>query len=282
MLALACQHPDTLRSHPQFRAVVKNFTAANLALYRALGLIERWMVSDMGRASLSGTVFVLDAAKRLTPAALVNNGAVATGEVSRGRARLYLQRAVANGLIESVEPGVRLSGDTQLSATPRFQAVMTGILKVALEASAELTPNVAPALHQVGHWPFVQQVSARIGWIIASNPHLFPLTSPVQLFQARDGGAQILGELVARQAPGRERLLEYCVYSHSALARSALCSRAHVIQLLHDGKARGLLNFDGRILTIEPELSEAAEVYFANLFAVVSAAAVATLAKGVD
>ena len=238
------------------------------------------MVSDMGRASLSSIVFVLDAVHGLTPATLMTSRAVATGEVSRGRARLYLQRAVANGLIEPVEPGAKLIGSTQLTTTPRFQTVMTGILNVAIEAATALSPDAAPALRQMARWTFVQQVSGRIGRIIASNPELFPLTSPVQLFQARDGGAQILGELVTRQSPGRERFLERCVYSNSALARTAFCSRAHVIQLLHDGKARGLLRFDGRVLTIEPDLSEAAEIYFANLLAVVGAAATRTLLKG--
>lgn len=270
---------DALRSHPQFKAVIEEYASANLARYRALGLVERWMVSDMGRASLSGTVSVLDAANRLTPAALATVGAVATGEVSRGRARLYLQRAVANGLIEPTEPGAQLTGDTPLQATPQFHRVMTDILAVALKAAAVLAPESAPALQEIGRRSFVQQVSVRIGSIVTSHPDLFPLTSPVQLFQARNGGTQILEEIIARQRPGRRRLLERCSYSNSALARASYCSRPHVIQLLHDGKARGLLSFDGKILTLEPVLSDAVETYFANLFAVVGVAATRTLSQ---
>lgn len=270
---------DALRSHPQFKAVIEEYASANLARYRALGLVERWMVNDMGRASLSGTVSVLDAANRLTPAALMAVGAVATGEVSRGRARLYLQRAVANGLIEPTEPGAHLTGDTPLQATPRFHKVMTDILTVALKATAALVPEAAPALQEIGRRSFVQQVSVRIGSIIASHPDLFPLTSPVQLFQARNSGTQILEEIVTRQDPGRRRLLERCAYSNSALARACYCSRAHVIQLLHDGKARGLLSFDGKILTLEAAFSDAVETYFANLFAVVGVSATRTLSQ---
>ncbi len=266
-----------MRRHPRFRAVVEAYVAANLAAYRALPPLERWMVSDMGRASLSGIVFVLDAAGRLTPATLMAKGPVSTGEVSRGRARLYLQRAMANGLIAAAEPGARLTGDTKLSATPRFDALMTDILKVGLEAAAALAPDAAPVLRELGRRRFVQRVSFRFGRIISSHRQFFPLSSPVQLFQARDGGTQILEELVARQSPGRERLLERCLYSNSALARAGRCSRVHVIQLLRDGEARGLLSFDGRAMTIAPELSDAAEAYFAGVFAALRAAAMASL-----
>lgn len=271
---------DAVRGDARFRVVVEGFVAADLARYRALTPIERWMISDVGRSSLSGAVFALDAVNRLTPTALMSVGAGATGEVSLGRARLYLRRAVANGLIETVEPGVRLTGNAQLAATPRFQKVMGDILHAALEATATLAPDVAPALREMGRPTFVQQLSFWAGSLTASHPDLFPLDSPYQLFQARDGGARIMAELISRQSPERERLLERCFYSNSALARAGLCSRAHVIQLLKDGAGRGFLTFDGSVLTIDPKLSEATETYFAHLFAVVRAAATRTLSKG--
>jgi len=270
---------SAVRRHPGFRAAVEAYAAANLARYHALGLVERWMVSDMGRASLSGAVVVLDALGRLTPATLMASQPVARGEVSRGRARLYLQRAVANGLIDPAERGAPLRGDTALSPTPRFQAVMTGILKVALEAAATLAPEVAPALGEIGRQEFVRRFAAHVGAITASRPDLFPLASPVQLFQARDGGTRLLEGLVVRQSPGRERLLLSCAYSHSALARASRCSRAHVIQLLQEGQARGFLRLNGRALTIAPELSDDAERYFATHFATARTATTRALAE---
>lgn len=264
-----------LRRHPGFRAAVEAYAAANLARHRALGLVERWMIGDMGRASLTGTALVLETLGRLTPAALLASPPVARGEVSRGRARLYLQRAAANGLIAPSDPAAPLKGDTPLSTTPRFQAVTTGLMQVTLEAVAPLAPEAATALAQMGRPAFAQRFAGQLGTTIAAHPRLFPLTSSAQLFQARDGGTRILEELILRQAPGRDRLLERCAYSHSALARVSQCSRAHVIQLLQDGEARGVLTLQGRVLTATSRLSDEVERYFAGLFATARRAAAA-------
>lgn len=267
-----------IRRRPGFHAAVRAYTVADLARYRALGVVERWMVSDMGRASLSGAVMALHVMGRLTSAALMASRPVATGEVSRGRARLYLQRAVANGLIETARPGAPLRGGAMLSPTVRFVAVMSDMLKLMIEATAAVSPDMAPARGLTARPDFLHGVAARLGPIIASRPEFFPLDSSAQLFQARDGGMRILGELIVRQAPGGARLLEACNCSHSALARASCCSRAHVIQLLQDGEARGLLRLTGRRVAVAPELSDDIEAWFAGMFAVVRAAATRTLA----
>lgn len=254
------------------------YAASNLARYRTLGVVERWMVGDMGRASLSGAAVVLDALGRLTPAALMVSRPVVKGEVSRGRARLYLQRAVANGLIAPAKPAAPLRGDVQLSITPRFQAVMNGVLQVALQASAPLAPAAAAALGKIEQPAFARRLMAHLGTIIASQPGLFPLTSSVQLFQTRDGGTRLLEEIILRQAPGRERLVQSCAYSHSALSRASRCSRAHVIQLLKDAEAGGHLRADGRVLTVTPQFSEDVEQYFAAVFATTGVASARALA----
>lgn len=269
-----------LKGHPGFRAAVETYCAANLARYQALAAPERWIVSDMGRASLSGAVVVLDALGRLTPRALLASPPVAKGEVSRGRARLYLERAVANGLIVAADGEAPLAGDAALAVTTRFRRVMSGVLHLPLEAVAKIAPEVAPALERMGDRLFVQGMAARVGVITASRPDLFPLDSPVQLFQMRNGGARVLEALVIRQAPSRERFLEHCAYSHSGLARASRCSRPHVIQLLRDGEAGGYLVGEAGLLTIAPSLSDDVERYFAHLFATVRSAAASALREG--
>ena len=268
---------EAVRRHPRFRAVVESYVATNLARFGALGTLEHWLVSDMGRTSLCGAIFVLDALNKLTPATLMSFGPVATGEVSRGRARLFLRQALEHGLIERIGPGARLASDTHLCATDRLHTLMADILYVALETAAVLAPEAAPALGQMARRPFVQRLSACVGRIVALHPELFPLDSPVQLFQARNGGLQILEHLILRQPAERERLLESCAYSISALARAARCSRPHVILLLRDAQAQGLLRIEGGALTLEPEFSEAVEVYYVNLFETVRAAAASAL-----
>ena len=68
----------------------------------------------------------------------------------------------------------------------------------------------------MAQWTFVQQVSARIKRIIASNSELFPLTSPVQLFQVRDRGQSLLRafslastERFSRSSPSSQRQQRY-------------------------------------------------------------------------
>jgi len=287
-VAIQLQHPAPLsaadiavmRGRPGFRAAVEAYCAANLARYHALAPIARWMVSDMGRASLSGTVMVLHAQGRLTAGTLFAAPVVAGGEVSRGRARLYLQRAMANGLIVAAEPAKALTNDTPLQPSAAFAEVMVGVLRPALGAAATLAPEAGPALDRLDDPDFVGRVARHIGAITPSLPQLFPLDSPVQLFQARDGGTRVLEELVLRQRWGRQRLLDACAYSHSALARASRCSRTHVIQLLRDGEAQGYLQRDARRLIVAPELSDDAERYFAHTFAMVRTVAVWALAEG--
>lgn len=265
-----------LRARPCFCRVVETYAAANLGEYRARPLIERWMVSDIGRASLSGTISILDAHGRLTPAALMGSRAVTGGEVSRGRARAYLQRAIANDLI--VAPPGALGPDTLLTTSPRFQATMTRVLRTTLEAAAVFWPAVAPALERLDEAAFYRRVAQGLGKIVVARADLFPVERPLWLFHGRDGGGRMLEDLINRQRPDRRRLLDDCEVTHSALARASLCSRAHVIQLLIDGEALGLLRRDGRTLVIAPELSEDAEQFYAASFAAAAAAALTALA----
>ena len=269
-----------IRAHPGFRDAVRTYAAANVAGYQSLDHMQRWMHSDMGRASLSGAVWVLYALGRLTPAALMASRPVVGGEVSLTRARLYLRRALANGLIQPATPGAPMGGDTPLSPDLRFVRSMTAALRVAIQAAADILPEAAAAQEHVDDPAFVQLASGQVGLLLAAHPHLFPLDCPVQRFQSRDGGARLLEQLVLRGDPGSARLLERCSYSHAALARGSRCSRAQVIQLLQDGEVWGYLSVGGGRLSVSPELSDDVERYFAALFATVGRACGSTLTQG--
>lgn len=265
-----------IRDHPGFRAAVEAYAAANLARYSGLSLVERWLISDMGRASLSGSVAVLDSQGLLTAASFMNSPPIRSGEVSRGRARLYLHRAMANGLIAAVAGDATPGRNTPLAPTPRFRAVMTGVLSVGLLAVSRIAPEVAPALSRLEDVGFLRRASFHVGRLLAAQ-NLFPLDLPVRLFQGRDGGTRMLEVLIQQQAPDRVRLLGRCRASRSALARAGFVSRAHVIQTLRDGLAAGLLETDGRWLIIAPALSDDATRYYATLFAVTRRATLAAL-----
>ncbi len=267
-----------VQRHPHFRAAVETYCAASLARYRALSAIERWLLSDVGRSSLSGVAAVLGASGALTPRALLNSAPVTRGMVSRGRARLYLDRALANGLFVAAEPESGEGLDARLAPDPRFYAVMTSVLDVTLEAVGALFPEMACARARLRDPAFTAALSISVGLRAKAQPELFPQGEVVQMLQDRNGGARLIEALILRQESARERLLETCALSRSALAAASFCSRVHVNRLLADAEARGLLTVDGDTLRVTPTVSDAVAFQFAAMFALTRAANAEVLA----
>jgi DNA-binding GntR family transcriptional regulator len=264
--------PDAIRHHPAFRSAIETRAAAKLSRYQAAAPIERWMTSDMGRAAMAGALLLLGATGGLTPGAFLSSRQVASGEVSLGRARLYLQRMLAYGLIVADGPAP-LNRDTPLRTTDRFEAVMSVDLHISIEATAMLLPEAGDGLVRLPADPgFRVRVKDALGRILVSRPDLYPLDAPVRLFQDRDGGNRMLDALILDQRPDRSRLLEDCKVNRSALARSTFCSRAHINQLIRDGEASGLLTLMGRSVHVSAALSDDVERYFAAFFFILGSA----------
>lgn len=268
-----------VRDHPGFRAAVEGYCAASLARYRALTSIERWMISDMGRASLSGVAMVLGASGALTPRALLGSQPVTRGVVSRGRVRLYLERALANDLFRRADSAAGCGLDAALAPQPRFYAVMTGVLDITLAAVGDLFPEVATARARLQDPAFTAALSIGVGLRVKAQQDLFPQGGVVQMLQDRDGGARLIEALVLRQESGRTHLLETCRLSRSALASASFCSRVHVNRLLADAEAQGLLTLDGTALHVAPDAAEAVASHFAAIFAITRAAAAAVFVR---
>lgn len=259
---------DAVLAHPGFLPAVRRFVAGDLERYHALDVVSRWMVSDMGRASMSGAVYVLEALGRLTVGAFLKSPPVSRGEVSRGRARLYLHRAVANGLLVSDMEDGRLRATTALRTGERFRAVMNDALRGPLEAVCWLDPGLEHARSVIEEPDMLRRIAAVTARRVAERFDLFPLDRPARLFQGRDGGARMLAHLIGQQAPCGERLLATCMFSRSGLSRASLCSRAHVNKLLKDGEDQGLLLVEEDQLSVAETLSNDLERYFAAVFVV--------------
>lgn len=257
-----------LRAHPNFRTVVEAYAASNLIRYRALPMLERWLVRDIGCAALSAACVILEGLNRLTPAELLSSWPVVNGQVSRGRARLYLQRAMANALILSTDPARPADPSAPLRLSPTFRTATSGIVTGSLQAAEDLGLPVAEARRRLREPVFRSRLSVAMGFVFASSHALFPPDSPIRLFQSRDGGSRMLEALIIAQPDERPRLLTRCAVTHSGLARAGACSRAHVIRLLRDGGESGLLRQEGRELHFAPALSDDAERYFAAAFLV--------------
>lgn len=276
---LSPQDLAALRAHPRFRATVEAHAAETLAHYASLSRIERWAQSDLGRAALTAAAIVLDA----LPVGLTLGGlfeaAARTGFCSRGRVLAYLDRAIANGLIAPAQPAAKIETNTRLVMSDRFVMAMSDPLELAVRSVAVLAPETAPAIPRLEDIDVRKRMTGWIGVLTIARPELFPgAGQPVHLFQARDGGARMMEELICRQPPARARLLETCEVSHSALARASFCSRRHAERLLKDGVALGLMQVEGGRVTVSPELSADVERFFARVFAIARIAALTALA----
>lgn len=276
---LRTEDVDALCEHPGFRPALDGYCAASLARYQAFSPIQRWMLGDTGRSALSGVASVLAAMGGLTPRALLNASPVTRGIVSRGRVRLYLQRALANGLLAPADQAAEVGLDTALTPDDRFRQATRTVLTIPLDALGALHPDMREVRPQLEDPAFAARLSINVGLLIDANRQLFDLGSPVHLFLKREGGTRLLEALILRQPAARTRLLESCALSRAALAQAGFCSRVHVNRLLADGEARGLLSLQGRTLQVAPALSDAAARYFAGMFVVTRAGVQATLSQ---
>jgi hypothetical protein len=266
-----------IRDHPRFAEAVRAHAAGNLAMYAGLNAIERWLISDLGRTTLTAAAVIMSA----LPAGLSLGELVASarrrGFSSPGRVRLYVDRAAAYGLISPAPPATHIARDTPLVLADGFVRTATDPLVVALRSACQVAPAAAAALERMDDLGYRARVCAWIGLFSDVRRDLFPGDGrPIHLFQNRDGGMRMLEALIARRAAGR--LLGDGGLSRAALARASSCSRPHVRRLLADGEALGLLGVQGERVVVSPELSDDVDRYYATAYAVLRTGALAVLA----
>lgn len=246
-----------IRAHPDFRAAVEGLARENLANYAGWSISERWLLSDLGRASLSGAAMMLDALfDGFTPAHLIQS-ALANRTCSEGRARHYLRRALANGFLTRDDTGT-------LRLSPRMHDVMGRGIAAMMHAVARLDPGLAHLRDMTRDTQFTRRLATQMGLNTVARRDLFVgPDKPVLLFLGRDGGSRMMEQLIAAQPAGRSRLLERAPVSQRALAQGAFVSRTHVARLLADGEARGLFQAQACGMVVAPDLSEDVERHYA-------------------
>ena len=236
-----------LCAHPRFREAAEAHAAGVLAEYETQDSHDRWLLKDLGRASLFLGAMLLDA----TPEGLTVSGLAAVASqsqvCSRGRVLAFVHYGLDNGrfaLTPGSEPWVR----RRLTLTPAFIEPARRRLVVQFKAIAIVAPEVAAALSRLAPDGAVRQASVSAGLLLTLRPELNrnhggPLR---QIFIARDGGMRILQHLLLRQAQTRLRLLESAPLSRAALSRCYGVSRTHVNRLLADAEAAGALRVEAQ------------------------------------
>lgn len=254
-----------LRAHPGFRAVVEDYCRQSLDHYAGMPLVDRWLVSDLGRQSLSRAMVILDAVFGEVSTRSLVEGALANRTCSRGRVLAFLKRAELNGMIAA--PAARSEMDRVYRLEARFIAAMAPFTEMTVRAVARLAPEALPAAEAIGDPRYNRLFMASLGRLSVSRRDLFAGPEmPVVLFLYRDGGERVLERLIVSQSADRARLLESAQVSRSSLARSAFTSRQHVRRLLEAGEADGHLVVTPRSVTFSTALSDDVERHFALVF----------------
>lgn len=272
---LSPQAFERLRSHPEFRAAVEDHCRDSLDHYSRMAPVDRWLISDLGRQSLSRGLVILDAVFGEVRARDIVESARVNRTCSRGRVIAYLRRCELNGMLSG--PPAPSAMDRVYRLEPRFIDAMAPFTEVTVRTIARLAPEAAPAARAIGDPDFRRRFMITLGRLSVSRRDLFAGPDmPVVLFLNRDGGERIMEQLIVSQSPDRRQMLDRAPVSRSSLARKAFTSRQHVRRLLEAGEAQGLLAVSPRSVTASAHLSEDLERHFALILEIARAAALRT------
>jgi hypothetical protein len=245
---------------------VEAHAAGVLAEYELQDHHDRWLLKDLGRASLWLGAIILDS----MPDGLTVSALAATAAerqvCSRGRVLAFVHYALDNGRL-SLAPGSEPWVRRRLTLTPAFIEASRRRMINQFQVAALLAPEMAVALPRLAADSVVQQASVAVGVLLTLRPDLNrnPGGPLRQIFIARDGGMRILQHLLLRQPKVRPRLLATAPLSRAALSRRYGVSRTHVNRLLSDAEAAGALHLEGRDRVVfSPAFSDEFEAYFAG------------------
>lgn len=232
-------------------------TAEKLVEHHHGNRIVNAIISDRGR--FFATIFMLDLHFRrhdegigLTPGRL-KDLCVAQRICSATRAGALLSLMKFGGYIEPAQPGSD-ARVRELVPTDRLIAQQRARWHCHLSGTAKVLPDAGRALASLDDQQFfeatVRLLSSHFRAGFRFNDH----TPGLRLFSERNGGMLVLFSLLIASEPGVSLHQQPIQVSISELARRINASRIHVLKLLRDAEAHGLLARceDGAVLVLPP------------------------------
>lgn len=258
-----------VRANAAFPAAVRASAGLLVALYRGNRLLNA-IINDRGRVTVSSLALHLhfcadpdDPRSGLTPAR-VKAIAAAQGFCSPGRAAAVLALMRWGGYLAPVGHG------PQLAATPALIALHRDRWRRQLAIIATLLPEGRQGLEAMDRPGFTAAYSAAQASQFFSGFRPIDYGPPLELFADRNCGFMILSSLIVSGDPDDTAVPSRPVpLSISALARRFGVSRPHVIALLRDAEAKGLLERigpNGAEVRLSRSLAEATEGFFAAVY----------------
>jgi DNA-binding MarR family transcriptional regulator len=263
-----------LRAHPGFAAAMRTSAAGIVALYQG-GRLINWLMDDRGRLLFGYFALYLhftrdpvDPTSGLTPTnikAICKELAIC----SPGRANVMLSLMRFGGYLER-DPEVADRRHRRLIATERLTSLLTQRWKLHLTAMAPLLPDGADICAKLDDAKFMRHLMLAMVMRLRSGFRFLEHSDELRLFGERSAGMLILAALATSgtsddtMPPTRPVSV-----SISALARRFSVSRAHVLKLLRDAEADGMIERSGEggeRIVVTPALAYNLQNFFATMF----------------
>jgi DNA-binding MarR family transcriptional regulator len=275
----------SLRANPDFPRALRMSAAGLASLYRGSRLVNMLM-DDKARLLFGYFALVLHfSAEPADPGSGLTQSRMKElcrefGICSAGRVEVMLSLMRYAGYLASA-PDPRDRRFSRLVATPKLVELLRQRWRVHFAAMAPMLPEAEAALAAIGDDDFVAaMLKAMMARFRAGNRSIDVLsarsTPALELFGHRSGGMMVLASLLG-QAEGDDVTI-----SVSGLARSFGVSRTHVLKLLADAEAEGLVRVtrrgSERSIRILLPLVEATQNLFAAVYVLLADSAREALA----
>ncbi|HEV2363290.1 MAG TPA: hypothetical protein VGS12_03735 [Caulobacteraceae bacterium] len=263
-----------LRAHPRFREAVELNARLILAHKDRHGPVLFWMTGDMGRSSTLNRALMRYAREGAVSVADVLAWVRQRSTVSDGRALQVLRRAEGAGLMR-IEPRSGPWRGRNIIILPLMVDFWRGRAAAEIESASLVLPAIGPCLERLQSDGFYYAFLSSLHRFDGMAPQARgPANPAMRHFMAHEGGLMMLYDLLLRQAPERERLLEAAPFSRTRLASRFHVSRTHVRRVFAEAEAAGWLALEGHnSIVFGPEMSEQAERHFALTFYVMGSCA---------
>jgi len=276
-----------LTGHPDFPEAARRSARAAIEMHRSERLVG-WILSDRARAVFGHMALYLHATRDegdprsgLT-ASRLKDLAVETGLCSAGRAAAMLGLMRAARLVIAA-PGEADRRVKRLLPTERMLDLVRIRTARQFEAVAPLLPEAERALALIHDTGFAYALVRALGDYFTAGFRILAHTPGLSLFAERDSGMIILFSLLlAGEGDGAFPPAGPVPVSIAETARRFGVSRTHVLRLLREAEAAGLLSRSGArgdAIVLHPRVIGSAMNFFAVIFLYLNSAARAALAE---
>src|SRR5262245_46079118 len=261
---LAPERVATLCAHPQFAAAMRALLADNVRLYRGNRILNH-VGYDRGRLMIGILALYLHGSRRADDpgsgltAQRLKALCVEQDVCSAGRARAMLSLLQLFGYLERAQGAD--GRYKQLAPTPLLLAYLRERWSAMLGATALVVPAVAAARDALARDDFISTLARHVVDEFRTGIRTLAVTPTLKPFAEHNAGIMILSSLALAGGEGDSMPPGAPVHlSISELARRFSVSRAHVLWLLRDATAHGLMTrgTSGEdAITFTPALAEA-------------------------